>query len=195
MAAARGKTTARPRSGKPAARKRTASRQPQPATLTTAHVQGFFAGVMAGVLMGAAGVVWLTKEEAPDRPVPVVQEDRLDPEASRPEFTFFEALPEENLNLGNGAQPQPRAGDNAESEYSQYILQAGSFRRAEDADRRRGELALLGMEGTVERSEGENGVWYRVTVGPFANRSALMRARSLAAQADIDTLLMRRSTP
>ena len=76
-----------------------------------------------------------------------------------------------------------------------YLLQVGSFRQEEDADRRRGELALLGLEAAVELTNGDNGRWYRVYMGPFANRSEIARARSMAAQANMDTLLLKRESP
>jgi len=47
----------------------------------------------------------------------------------------------------------------------------------------------------VEASENDNGQWYRVYLGPFASRSEMARARTLTAQADMDTLLLKRETP
>ena len=48
---------------------------------------------------------------------------------------------------------QTRTSANTEA----YLLQAGSFRQREDADRRRAELLLLGLEPTVEETNGDNG--------------------------------------
>ena len=86
-----------------------------------------------------------------------------------------------------------RKDGNASS--AQYLLQVGSFRQHADADRRRGELALLGLEASVEPGNADNGRWYRVYLGPFENRSEMTRARSLTAQADMDTLLVKRESP
>ena len=74
-------------------------------------------------------------------------------------------------------------------------MQVGSFRQQADADRRRGELALLGLEATVEPGDGDNGRCYRVYLGPFESGSKMARARSLTAQADMDTLLLKRESP
>ena len=91
--------------------------------------------------------------------------------------------------------PAPEPGTPAEaprsSEY--YLLQAGSFRQQEDADRRRAELLLLGLEPTIRESTGDNGRWFRVYLGPFETRSKMSRARSLAAAQNIDTLVLKRS--
>jgi cell division protein FtsN len=73
-----------------------------------------------------------------------------------------------------------------------YLLQAGSFRQREDADRRRAELLLLGLEPRIEETNSDNGRWFRVYLGPFNSHSAMTRARSLTAAQDIDTLLLKR---
>lgn len=182
------------RAKKPATRRRAAARQAPPPTLSAAHVHGFIVGVVAGLIMGAAGVIWLVREEGPARPVPAISDGLPEEDNARPRFDFYTLLPEEELQLTT-----PSEGAAAQREepsvYQQYILQAGSFRRPEDADRRKGELAFMGLESEVERSENDSGVWYRVYIGPFESRSDMARARSLAAQADIDTLLLKRTTP
>ena len=73
-----------------------------------------------------------------------------------------------------------------------YLLQAGSFRQLEDADRRRAELLLLGLQPEIEETSGDNGRWFRVYLGPFDSRSTMSRARSLTAGQDIDTLVLKR---
>lgn len=188
------RSTGKARAKKPAARRRPPAQQSPPATLSAAHVQGFIAGTVAGLLMGAAGVIWLIDDDGRARPVPAQLDAAPEEESARPRFDFYTLLPEEELQL---ATPQAgSAGEHNEpSAYRQYILQAGSFRRPEDADRRKGELAFLGLESEIERSENDSGVWYRVYIGPFESRSEMARARSLSAQADIDTLLLKRSQP
>jgi cell division protein FtsN len=73
------------------------------------------------------------------------------------------------------------------------VLQAGSFRAIADADRRRGELALLGLESSIEEMRVDSGSWHRIYIGPFSSRSEMAKARSLAAQSNIETLLLKRS--
>ena len=116
--------------------------------------------------------------------------------APKPRFDFYTLLPEQTIEveLEPGETPPPRAGaTGAESE--QYLLQAGSFRQREDADRRRAELLLLGLEPRVEEARGDNGRWYRVYLGPYDSRAKMAKARSLTAGQDIDTLLLKRGTP
>jgi SPOR domain len=116
------------------------------------------------------------------------------PEAPpRPRFDFYTLLPEQTMNVE--VEPaevtSPRAGSATEL----YLLQAGSFRQRDDADRRRAELLLLGLDPKVEETTGDNGRWFRVYVGPFDSRSKMAKARSLTAAQDIDTLLLKRNKP
>jgi cell division protein FtsN len=99
-------------------------------------------------------------------------------------------LPQQRFEVEVDAESMPRRA--AESESATYLLQAGSFRQAEDADRRRAELLLLGLQPRVEETNGSNGRWYRVLLGPFDSRSKMAAARSLTAQQNIDTLLLKR---
>jgi cell division protein FtsN len=111
--------------------------------------------------------------------------------SAEPEYEFFEVLPNQEMTVEVDPAdiPKPRSAASAK----QYLLQAGSFRQAGDADRRRGELILLGLNPRVEDTQGDTGRWFRVVLGPFDSRSAMAKARSLTAQQDIDTLLIQRN--
>jgi cell division protein FtsN len=91
--------------------------------------------------------------------------------------------------------PGEIARNRASQKTELYLLQAGSFKQRDDADRRRAELLLLGLEPKIEETNGDNGRWFRVYVGPFESRSRMARARSLTAAQDIDTLLLIRNKP
>jgi hypothetical protein len=109
----------------------------------------------------------------------------------KPRFDFYTLLPEQTMEVEPVAAVKPRGSSATEF----YLVQAGSFRQREDADRRRAELLLLGLEPTVEETSGDNGRWFRVYLGPFDSRSRMAKARSLTAAQDIDTLLLKRSKP
>jgi len=68
-------------------------------------------------------------------------------------------------------------------------MQAGAFSQHADADRRRGEILLLGYDARVEAVKGADGqTRYRVSVGPFADPAALANARRALRDVGIDTL-------
>ena len=188
-------TSSSPR--KPAARKSASPRgsaRPNssqgPPSLTTAHVKGFIVGSLAGLLIGAGGVVYLTKEGIPDAGDAVMTSGTDEDSTPKPRFDFYTLLPNQDLGLTRDIEPADltRLQDSSDL----YVLQAGSFKQRADANRRRGELALLGLEGTIEETNGSNGRWFRIYIGPFESRSAMARARSVTAQESIDTLLLKR---
>ncbi|QFU77523.1 sporulation protein [Halioglobus maricola] len=111
----------------------------------------------------------------------------------KPRFDFYTMLPEQNIEEDMPAPPptDTLAEANKPSEY--YLLQAGSFRQQEDADRRRAQLLLLGLEPSIRESDGDNGRWFRVYLGPFETRSKMSKARGLTAAQNIDTLVLKRS--
>ena len=110
--------------------------------------------------------------------------------ATEPRFDFYTMLSKQKLDLSPEIETSNLERDPETAQG--YILQAGSFRQEADADRRRGEIALLGFSAKIKISGNATGKRYRVYLGPFPNDSKLSRARALTAQAGIDTLLLRR---
>ncbi|MEW5838445.1 MAG: SPOR domain-containing protein [Pseudomonadota bacterium] len=54
----------------------------------------------------------------------------------------------------------------------QVMLQVGSFRRFEEADRRKAELALLGFSASVQTANVNGETWHRVKIGPLSDAEA-----------------------
>lgn len=145
------------------------------------------AGVASGLFSAFLLYLITLPAERADSPAP----PSADTSAPAPRYEFYEVLP--NQKIAVSVSPAHTPGPRAESGL-RYLLQAGSFRQAQDADRRRAQLFLLGLTPRVEETRGDTGRWYRVVLGPFESRSAMAKARSLTAQEDIDTLLIQRKT-
>lgn len=154
---------------------------------------GFVAGILSGLLLGIGAATWLFKQ--PNKPTvatAAAETEPADPDIpSKPRFDFFTLLPNQELNLVPDVEPA--SVETGPEQATHYILQAGSFRLRADADQRRGELALLGLEASIEQTKNDNGIWFRVYIGPFDSRSKMAQARSLTAQQSIDTLLLKRT--
>jgi cell division protein FtsN len=150
---------------------------------------GFLAGIFVTVL---AYVILLPGEDAGTATTQEAAAPAT-PGSDQPSFEFFTELPKQRIEID--VDPEEIQAHRGANSSDVYILQAGSFRDAEDADRRRAELLLLGLEPKVEETNGDNGRWFRVYLGPFDSRSRMQQARSLTAQQDIDTLLLKRSRP
>lgn len=72
-----------------------------------------------------------------------------------------------------------------------YVLQAGSFTEYADADRRRAQLALQGVESRIQRVTIDDKTYHRVRIGPTRNLDELNTLRSRLRQAQIDVLRIR----
>ncbi|MCV6606185.1 MAG: SPOR domain-containing protein, partial [Porticoccaceae bacterium] len=115
----------------------------------------------------------------------------LPPENTGPaRFSFYEMLPETEI------KPEPveaykSTPKDAKMKYN-YLLQAGSFRAQSDAERMRAKLVMAGMpNATTTRTTGSNGVWYRVRIGPFDNRSLMNRAHDKLVRMQIQPMEIR----
>jgi len=76
---------------------------------------------------------------------------------------------------------------------NQFFLQAGSFRRKDDAESVRAQIILLGQDVRVESGRVREETWYRVLVGPFANREQLaVSQKALSANGFSNLLLQQR---
>ncbi len=164
-----------------------------PPTLSKGQVVGFFIGLASGIVLGAGFVFYEFGRDTTQTSTTVDTETNVEPtpEADEPTFKFFTLLPNQELNLADDVEPAELRNDPAEA--VQYVLQAGSFRLRNDAEQRRAELALLGLEASIEQTNSASGTWFRVYTGPFDSRSKMARARSMTEQQAIDTLLLKRT--
>ncbi len=149
-----------------------------------------FTGVLIGLIFGAvlavAVALWATgdnpfKRGAPDAAPQPATKDTPD---VAPSFDFYKVLP------GDAPPTLPDASEPAAATH--YSLQAGAFQNAADADNLKAQLALLGLEATIQTSDlAGKGIFHRVRVGPFNSMDEVDRARSLLAQNNIPATLVR----
>jgi cell division septation protein DedD len=172
-------------------RKKTATRGKASAAPVSAW-RWYGAGLLTGVFLSFLVYLGTLPPTAPGDPATNVS--NATPAAQtppKPRFDFYKMLPEQTIEetVEPAEVARPRAAEPAEI----YLLQAGSFRQRQDADARRAELLLLGLEPRIEEANGDNGRWYRVFLGPYESRSQMSRARGLTAAQGIDTLLLKRT--
>ena len=125
----------------------------------------------------------------------VAQPAASDPVATEPtkkRFDFYDMLPAFEMIITDDEPDvdvdiEPQAID----EPGIYLLQAGSFSAHTDADRRRAELALHGIESRVQRARVNNRDYYRVYVGPIDDLEELNVTRSRLRAAKIDVMRIR----
>lgn len=73
-----------------------------------------------------------------------------------------------------------------------YLLQAGSFKKYEDADRQKASLALMGVRSRIVKvTIDDTHVWHRVHVGPFSDLKELNDVRQALLEHKVNTLVIR----
>jgi len=90
----------------------------------------------------------------------------------------------------SGLTPPPPPPVAKPAAVTQFFLQAGSFRKKEDADKVRAQIILLGQTAGVESGTVKEETWYRVLVGPFSNREQLTVAQKQLAGGGFSNLLL-----
>lgn len=110
------------------------------------------------------------KEQATPPPVPT---------SNKPKFDFYTILPElevaipeqELIKSSKDEKKQERSNE-------QYILQAGSFKHFEEADKLKARLALQGIEAHIQKVKiNATDTWHRVRIGPLNNLKSLNQTR------------------
>jgi cell division protein FtsN len=112
----------------------------------------------------------------------------------KPRFEFYKVLTDkqdatvliqkssDNAATIESKSAPVQSGGNAIAKET-YFLQAGSFSNAEDADKLKAKLAMLGIEASVQIATiPDKGVWHRVHVGPYKGREEMNNALAVLKQ-------------
>jgi cell division protein FtsN len=158
----------------------------------------FAAGLVCG--LGLALLAWLGgymprgDEGGPAPPSgrdepPIVESPRTDGDG---QYEFFTVLPEREVVVP-GREIEKRARENPEQPApsgGSYLIQAGSFRSAEDADGLKARLAMLGMVARIQQVTVDDETWHRVRLGPYQTARAADRARRELSEAGFDSIVL-----
>ena len=164
-------------------------------------------GLVLGILLAGGAYLWLQDDpQAPAvdgadgtadtkaRDVRDVRREQRKPIPPPPpsRWTFFETLPRMEVVIPEqDIQGPAREGVRQVQRPGTYMLQAGSFRRREQAEQLRARLGLLGLHSSIQTVSGDgNRTWHRVRVGPYEDLDALNRARGLLKRHGIDAILI-----
>jgi len=163
---------------------------------------------VAGIILGALGV--LAGAYGPEllEQTPTTKETPAEP--GKPKLTFeFPKLLKENEVIVDptpytppGAVTTPVVVDGAEttpvvvdpmSETKEFIIQAGSFRSVADAESVRASLLLQDLPVSMVPVTLADGTWYRVVVGPYANRDDGQAMLSKLQEQNLNVILQEKT--
>ncbi|GAB1232203.1 hypothetical protein UT4_06690 [Ferrigenium sp. UT4] len=159
-------------------------------------VAAMIVGIVLGVTI-AAIVAWYMTQKNPAtfkeppvareaaRPLPPPVANLPAPRApvvNQPQdFEFYRVLPDKAENQSKKSPlpaPKPSVAPSVKpGDATPYIVQAGSFQSAADAEKLKARLALAGLEASVQSVDlPGKGIWHRVRLGPFAGLTAANEA-------------------
>lgn len=120
--------------------------------------------------------------EKPAEPEPV--------QAEEPRYDFYTILPQaETVVPDYEIQTRVREELVGKTKQAKYVMQAGSFREAADAERHKAKLALLGIESWVEKAKVGSVIWHRIKIGPYDNPSSVSTIKELLQKNGIGVIV------
>lgn len=125
---------------------------------------------------------------------PAAEESQAAAEVPASRFDFYDMLPSFEVIIPE--EEKEVSTDTAERAVvtpGVYVLQVGSFTEYADADRRRAQLALQGIESAIQRVAIDGKTYHRVRIGPVEDLETLNLLRSRLREADMDVLRIRLS--
>jgi len=170
--------------------------------------------LVGGVLGGfGVGLAWMLHEPPPQ--AVVAEAPATAREATpKPKFDFYSLLPEEEVVVPADTPPEPvqlppAPQPEAAAPASQpqqtpvataapspaasgdYLVQVGSFRKPDDAERLRAQLAMLGIQTSIQTVTIDNGqTYHRVRTGAY-DKSGANAVQSKLKQNGHDSMMMR----
>jgi cell division protein FtsN len=108
-------------------------------------------------------------------------------------FDFYDMLPslDEEVFTDEPRKSSRKAPPKKITVPGIYILQAGSFTTTDDANRRKAEIALLGVRTEIKRGTANNRDVYRIYTDPMENPEDVNRVSNQLRDANIEILLKR----
>jgi cell division protein FtsN len=168
----------------------------------------FAAGLSIGLVVAAGLFVY--QRNALDRATASAESPRPDPrrlpkagtleadeaavlaDEANKSYDFYEMLPKFEVVVPEKEQEVKRDIPSSPIERpGVYVLQAGSYRKLEDAQRVRKQLALQGIDANVQRVAVDADVWHRVRIGPLTDLAEVNRLRNKLRGAEFNALVVR----
>lgn len=107
-----------------------------------------------------------------------VKKDELPVKPTEEPYQYIKELENKEVKVEVAEQQKP-AGP--------YQMQCGSFRAQTQADTMKAQIAFVGFSSEIRRTEGSNGVWYRVVLGPYESKRQATADRNRLRQQGINT--------
>lgn len=137
------------------------------------------------LVAGFAYLLWAIKDKAEEVQPAAASNDSTeqDEEVALPilgeeEWEFIKTLPQTTVEVEVAEQ---------EKSDKRYLMQCGSFKQQAQAEEMKATIAFAGLVAQVGPISGENGLWYRVYLGPYELKRAAEKDRHTLRRSNINT--------
>lgn len=121
--------------------------------------------------------------EASPTPTPI-------PEPEEPRYDFYTILPQaETVVPDYEIKSRVREELIGKTKSARYMMQAGSFKEATDAEKHKAKLALLGIQAKIEKAKIGNAIWHRIKIGPYDNPTSVSTIKELLQKNGIGVIV------
>jgi cell division protein FtsN len=164
-----------------------------------------WAYLLAGIAMGLFVAFLIYLKNLPEQDNGPVRKQQNDQQA--PTFDFYTILPEleivvPELEVLKKKQRAPAQTNDEETgtgepkllDSEKFVLQIGSFKDHQQADKLKASLALIGLEAHIQKVKVDNNTWHRVRLGPFADRKSLNSIRQRLQENDFQAITLKVSS-
>lgn len=162
-----------------------------------------WAYLLAGVALGLFIAFLAYLKSLPEQQIPI-DKAKTD-QHSTPDFDFYTILPElevvvpdtdvtkgkDNANQSNGKKTEAVSSPEVLRDNEAFVLQVGSFKDAQQADKLKASLALIGLQAHIQKVEVNNYTWHRVRLGPVTDRKALNSIRQRLRENDLRAITLK----
>lgn len=113
-----------------------------------------------------------------------------DKKTKDPEFVFYSVLTEEeSIVADHEIKTRSREERFGKIKARKYLIQAGSFKEASEADKLKARITLLGFHPRVEKAKVKSTEWNRVRLGPFSQPSNVAKIKQRLRKSGIDVIV------
>ena len=149
------------------------------------------------------------KHNVEKQPAKIVHKKPEEKKLEKDKLEFYSILPNREVTIPEVEKPENEIQTNQEKSESVkrdagivkqapkknisyiYTLQVGSFLRFKDADKRKANLALLGIGSKIHAIKTNNKTHYRVLVGPYDDIKRINEIDAVMKSNNIRTLLLK----
>ena len=117
-------------------------------------------------------------------------------EKDDPRFKFYDLLQESEVSTSQIDAYQPKDKDKPSGKTYHYILQTGSFRSHDEAEKHKANIAFQGVKANIETIQNAQGeTWYRVATDPYRDEARMNLALDKLAALNVKPMIRKIEVP